>query len=137
MSSHLVVAITTRSRSCRKRPSFPVAGWDGDMASSKITPNKCDYCFICGKIESENEVSCYGVPPGKLAEWQKLILKSVLTQRSRLCEKHFDKAINKGNQTATEFVPAVKPRLLSRNVVPTQHLGGNNTSLYYNYCNQW
>jgi len=73
----------------------------------------------------------------KLAEWQKLILKSVLTQRSRLCEKHFDKAINKGNQTATEFVPAVKPRLLSRNVVPTQHLGGNNTSLYYNYCNQW
>ncbi len=82
-----------------------------------------EYCFICGKIDKENDIALFRVPSGKLEDWQKQICRPGLRKSSLLCEVHFeDSEIDRGPVIQNELHRAPRRHLISKNVIPTQHL---------------
>jgi len=96
-------------------------------------PSKAnEYCFICGGIDKENDISLFYIPSGKFSVWERLIVKPGLTARSRLCEAHFEPGeIDKGVLVGDTFVRRPRARLLTKDVVPSKNLGGNNLFQFY------
>lgn len=84
-----------------------------------------EYCFICGGIDKENDISLFTIPSGKFSVWEKLIVKQGLVARSKLCEIHFEQSeICKGFLVGDKFVRNPRARLISKEIVPSKHLGG-------------
>ena len=105
-----------------------------DAVQGQVSPpsKAKEYCFICGGIDKENDVSLFYIPSGKFSVWQRIIVKPGLTARSRLCEAHFlPSEIHKGVIVEGKFVKKPRARLFSKDVVPSKHLGGNSAFGFY------